>query len=144
MIVPHSSSWYEIQYATTSLLTYTQIGHTSVDDPDATAILHDLQETLSTEPFKAIRDDIFALRAPPDGMPIYWWLRICALLHLRSSDAMQTVCWTLLCEALILHVKSVPERASKSKSPKCVFDLGCWVWLLISYWNRQFTRLVGS
>lgn len=30
----------------------------------------------------------------------------------------------LFCEALILRVKSVPERASRSKSPKCEFDIG--------------------
>jgi len=53
-------------------LTPAQIGHTSVDDPDAAAILHDLQGTISTEPFEAIRDDIFALRAPADGALTYW------------------------------------------------------------------------
>jgi hypothetical protein len=44
-----------------------QIGHTSVDDPDATVILHELQDTLSKDEYKEIRNDIYALRAPPDG-----------------------------------------------------------------------------
>jgi len=43
-----------------------------LDDPDASTILQDLQETLSTAPFETIRDDIFALRAPADGTLIYW------------------------------------------------------------------------
>lgn len=43
------------------------IGHTSIDDPDATKVLHELQDTLGGDTFKEIRDDIYALRAPPDG-----------------------------------------------------------------------------
>ncbi|KZV97732.1 UDP-Glycosyltransferase/glycogen phosphorylase [Exidia glandulosa HHB12029] len=42
------------------------IGHTSVDDPDAAVVLHELQDTLSGDAYKKIRDDIYALRAPPD------------------------------------------------------------------------------
>lgn len=42
------------------------IGHTSVDDPDATVVLHELQETIGKDEFKEFRDDIYALRAPPD------------------------------------------------------------------------------
>lgn len=30
-------------------------------------MLHELQDTLGTDQFKEIRDDIYALRAPPDG-----------------------------------------------------------------------------
>lgn len=40
-----------------------------MDDPDATVVLHELQDTISSDEYKDIRQDIFALRAPPDGMP---------------------------------------------------------------------------
>jgi trehalose-6-phosphate synthase len=42
------------------------IGHTSVDDPDATTVLHELQDTLGTDEYKAVREDVYAIRAPPD------------------------------------------------------------------------------
>lgn len=41
-------------------------GHSSIDDPDGTYILHKLQDTLCSEPFKDIKDDIFAVRAPAE------------------------------------------------------------------------------
>jgi hypothetical protein len=44
-----------------------QIGHTSVDDPDATVVLHELQDTIGSDEYKDVRQDIYALRAPPDG-----------------------------------------------------------------------------
>ncbi|TFK46849.1 UDP-Glycosyltransferase/glycogen phosphorylase [Heliocybe sulcata] len=41
-------------------------GHSSIDDPDGTYILHKLQDTLCSEAFKAIKDDVFAVRAPAE------------------------------------------------------------------------------
>jgi hypothetical protein len=37
-----------------------------VDDPDATVVLHELQDTIGGDKFESIRNDIYALRAPPD------------------------------------------------------------------------------
>lgn len=50
-----------------SLTFLVKVGNTSVDDPDASVVLHSVQEMLATEEFKEIRDDIFAVRAPPEG-----------------------------------------------------------------------------
>lgn len=38
-----------------------------MDDPDGTLVLHQLQEQVSDRKFEHIRDDIFAIRAPPSG-----------------------------------------------------------------------------
>ncbi|GAA5979017.1 hypothetical protein JCM11641_004945 [Rhodosporidiobolus odoratus] len=40
-------------------------GHSSVDDPDGTLVLHQLHDQLEGEKFEKIRDDIHAIRAPP-------------------------------------------------------------------------------
>ncbi|BGP40935.1 hypothetical protein JCM10449v2_004900 [Rhodotorula kratochvilovae] len=40
-------------------------GHSSVDDPDGTLVLHQLHDQLGDSKFDDIRDDIFAIRAPP-------------------------------------------------------------------------------
>ncbi|GAA6057866.1 hypothetical protein JCM3770_002729 [Rhodotorula araucariae] len=40
-------------------------GHSSVDDPDGTHVLHRLHDQLADPKFDAVRDDIFAIRAPP-------------------------------------------------------------------------------
>ncbi|KZT23666.1 glycosyltransferase family 4 protein [Neolentinus lepideus HHB14362 ss-1] len=41
-------------------------GHSSIDDPDGTWILHKLQDTLCGEAFREIKDDVFAVRAPAE------------------------------------------------------------------------------
>lgn len=38
-----------------------------MDDPDASNILHHVQETVGSDEFAEIQDDIFAVRAPPEG-----------------------------------------------------------------------------
>ncbi|GAA5852904.1 hypothetical protein JCM8547_004729 [Rhodosporidiobolus lusitaniae] len=40
-------------------------GHSSVDDPDGTLVLHQLHDQLEDDKFKSVRDDIHAIRAPP-------------------------------------------------------------------------------
>ncbi|TNY17435.1 UDP-Glycosyltransferase/glycogen phosphorylase [Rhodotorula diobovata] len=40
-------------------------GHSSVDDPDGTLVLHQLHDQINDDKFADIRDDIFAIRAPP-------------------------------------------------------------------------------
>ncbi|KAH8919439.1 glycosyltransferase family 4 protein [Atractiella rhizophila] len=43
-------------------------GHSSVDDPDASLIIHQLQEQMSDPSFKEIYDDIYPVRAPPSDV----------------------------------------------------------------------------
>ncbi|KWU42314.1 UDP-Glycosyltransferase/glycogen phosphorylase [Rhodotorula sp. JG-1b] len=50
-------------------------GHSSVDDPDGTMVLHQLQEQISDEKFAKIRDDIFGIRAPPSDRLLNAMLR---------------------------------------------------------------------
>ncbi|KPV77781.1 glycosyltransferase family 4 protein [Rhodotorula graminis WP1] len=40
-------------------------GHSSVDDPDGTLVLHQLHDQIADDKFASIRDDIIAIRAPP-------------------------------------------------------------------------------
>lgn len=44
-----------------------QTGHSSVDDPDGTLVLDKLHEQVADSKFDDVRDDIFAIRAPPSG-----------------------------------------------------------------------------
>ncbi|GAA5988230.1 hypothetical protein JCM10908_002123 [Rhodotorula pacifica] len=50
-------------------------GHSSVDDPDGTMVLHQLQEQVGDSKFDSIRDDIFAIRAPPSDRLLNAMLR---------------------------------------------------------------------
>ncbi|GAA5936386.1 hypothetical protein JCM10213_000304 [Rhodosporidiobolus nylandii] len=50
-------------------------GHSSVDDPDGTVVLHKLLEQLENEKFRSIRDDIHAIRAPPSDRLLNAMLR---------------------------------------------------------------------
>ncbi|GJN91275.1 hypothetical protein Rhopal_004294-T1 [Rhodotorula paludigena] len=50
-------------------------GHSSVDDPDGTLVLHQLHDQLADDNFKDVRDDIFAIRAPPSDRLLNAMLR---------------------------------------------------------------------
>ncbi|GAA6034583.1 hypothetical protein JCM8097_005408 [Rhodosporidiobolus ruineniae] len=50
-------------------------GHSSVDDPDGTLVLHQLHDQLEDSKFDNIRDDIFAIRAPPSDRLLNAMLR---------------------------------------------------------------------
>ncbi|PVF99627.1 UDP-Glycosyltransferase/glycogen phosphorylase [Serendipita vermifera] len=51
------------------------IGHTSVDDPDASWVLHKIQEMLTKPEFEEFRDDVYAARAPPEDRLLNTLLR---------------------------------------------------------------------
>ncbi|GAA6023380.1 hypothetical protein JCM10207_002526 [Rhodosporidiobolus poonsookiae] len=50
-------------------------GHSSVDDPDGTLVLHQLHDQLEDSKFDDVRDDIFAIRAPPSDRLLNAMLR---------------------------------------------------------------------
>ncbi|KAJ8293381.1 Trehalose phosphorylase [Rhodotorula toruloides] len=50
-------------------------GHSSVDDPDGTLVLHQLHEQIQDKKFDGIREDIYAIRAPPSDRLLNAMLR---------------------------------------------------------------------
>ncbi|GAA5863971.1 hypothetical protein JCM1840_000652 [Sporobolomyces johnsonii] len=83
-------------------------GHSSVDDPDGTLVLHKLHEQLSDKKFDKIRDDIHAIRAPPSDRLLNAMLRgadvVCQVstregYEIKVSEAVHKGKWVIATKA---------------------------------------------
>ncbi|CEQ42011.1 SPOSA6832_03785 [Sporobolomyces salmonicolor] len=83
-------------------------GHSSVDDPDGTLVLHKLHEQLGDKKFDQIRDDIHAIRAPPSDRLLNAMLRgadvVCQVstregYEIKVSEAIHKGKWVIATKA---------------------------------------------
>ncbi|GAA5967945.1 hypothetical protein JCM21900_006945 [Sporobolomyces salmonicolor] len=83
-------------------------GHSSVDDPDGTLVLHKLHEQLGDKKFDQIRDDIHAIRAPPSDRLLNAMLRgadvVCQVstregYEIKVSEAVHKGKWVIATKA---------------------------------------------
>ncbi|KAG8927276.1 hypothetical protein FRC03_009834 [Tulasnella sp. 419] len=83
-------------------------GHSSIDDPDGTLIIHQIQDTLATPEYADVKDDIFAVRAPPDDRLLDAMMRGCDVacqvstregFEIKVTEAVHKTRWIIATQA---------------------------------------------
>ncbi|GAA5875124.1 hypothetical protein JCM3774_001643 [Rhodotorula dairenensis] len=101
-------------------------GHSSVDDPDGTLVLHQLQEQVNDPKFDHIRDDIFAIRAPPSDRLLNAMLRgadvVCQVstregYEIKVTEAIHKGKWVIASNAGGIPLQVRPGRDGEIVEP---------------------------